>query len=490
MISLGNPNEYWLTRWLFQRALAVIYVVGFATAVNQFRPLLGTRGLTPVPFFLSRVSFWQSPSLFQIHYSDGFATILAWMGLLLALFALGGWSEHFGTPVSAAVWASLWVLYLSFVNVGQTWYSFGWESLLLEVGFLAIFLGARDVAPPVIVIWMLRWVLFRLMFGAGLIKIRGDACWRDLTCLVFHYQTQPIPNPLSWFLHRMPVWLHKAGVMFNHVAELVVPFGYFVPWSPIRYAAGIITIAFQGSIILSGNLSWLNWLTIVLAISCFDDRLLSRIIPLHAPDLSPLTMPHTVMLGLLTLAVVVLSVYPVRNMFSPSQVMNASFEPFHLVNTYGAFGSVGRRRTEVIMEGTDDSVVTQASAWKEYAFKAKPGDPARRPPIVAPYHLRLDWLMWFAGINKYYADPWMLPLVARLLQGDRATLGLMGPNPFPTAPPRWIRARLYEYRFTTAVEKRETGRWWERSFVEEFWPPISLQSPGLMQALEMQGWNR
>src|SRR6185436_5118735 len=213
---LAGSNDYWLTRWLFQRSLAVIYLVAFAAAVNQFRPLLGTRGLTPVPFFLQRVGFWQTPSVFFLHYSDRFAAGLAWAGVGLSVLALSGLSERFGTPASMAVWSLLWVLYLSFVNVGQTWYSFGWETLLLETGFLAIFFGARDVAPPVVVIWLLRWELFRVMLGAGLIKLRGDPCWRDLTCLIYHYQTQPMPNPLSWYFHRLPVWMHKAGVLFNH----------------------------------------------------------------------------------------------------------------------------------------------------------------------------------------------------------------------------------------------------------------------------------
>src|SRR6185369_9782785 len=176
----------------------------------------------------------------------------------------------------------MWVFYLSFVNVGQTWYSFGWETLLLETGFLAIFLGARHVAPPVIVIWMLRWLLFRVMFGAGLIKLRGDPCWRDLTCLNVHYETQPMPNPLSWFFHWGPEWTHRAGVWVNHFSELVVPFGYFLP-QPVASIAAIATIAFQGLIMASGNLSWLNLLTMVLAIPALDDRILGILLPWRPP---------------------------------------------------------------------------------------------------------------------------------------------------------------------------------------------------------------
>jgi hypothetical protein len=487
---MGNGADYWLTRWLLQRSLAVIYLVGFVVAVNQFRPLLGTHGLTPVPFFLQRVSFWKTPSLFYLHYSDGLAMAFAWIGVICSVLAVAGISERFGTPVSTAIWFVMWLLYLSFVNVGQTWYSFGWETLLLEAGFLAIFLGARNVAPPVIVIWMFRWVLFRLMFGAGLIKLRGDPCWRDLTCLIYHYQSQPLPNPLSWYFNRLPAWIDKAGVLFNHLAELVAPFGYLVPFRPIRYTAGIITIAFQGMLILSGNLSWLNWITIVIAFACFDDRILSRVLPVHPGPLEPLALPHQLAVTALVLLVGALSIPPVVNMFSRRQLMNASFEPLHLVNTYGAFGSISRDRYEVILEGTTDTAITPATAWKEYEFKAKPGDVARRPRIVAPYHLRLDWLMWFAALSRDYADPWIVPLVARLLQNDQPTLGLMSGNPFPDKAPVYIRARLYQYWFTTPEERTQTGHWWRRSLADEYLPPISLNMPRLIESLEAQGWVR
>ncbi len=487
LFGADTGAEYWITRWLLQKALAGIYLVAFLVAVNQWRGLLGTHGLTPVPFFVQRVSWQNSPSIFFFHYSDAFASAMAWLGTFLAVLAFLGVSERFGTPVSMVVWALMWVLYLSFQNVGQTWYSFGWESLLCESGFLAIFLGARNTAPPVIIIWMYRWLLFRLMFGAGLIKLRGDSCWRDFTCLLYHYQSQPMPNPLSWYFNRLPGWVNKGGVLFNHVAELIAPFGYFVPLAPVRYAAGIITVLFQGTLILSGNLSWLNWLTIVIAIACFDDRALAHLVPVHAGPIAPIALPHVIALGLLTLVVALLSIRPAMNLLSPRQAMNASFEPLHIVNTYGAFGSISRERYEVIIEGTTDSVITPASAWKEYQFKAKPGDVMRRPPIVAPYHLRLDWLMWFAAIDRGYADPWLLPLVARLLQNDRTTLALMSGNPFPDHPPVWIRAQLYLYQFASPDERRR-GQWWTRRLQQDYLPAISLQTPRFLDYLKQQGF--
>ena len=488
-MNTGGAAEYWLTRWLIQRSLAALYLVAFVVALNQFRPLLGERGLLPTPLFLSRVSFWNAPGLFQLYYSDRAAAVLAWIGALLSLGAVSGLSEMYGTPVSAAVWALLWLLYISFVNVGQTFYSFGWESLLLETGFLAIFLGAPHTAPPTVVIWLMRWVLFRLMFGAGLIKIRGDSCWRDLTCLAYHYETQPIPNALSWYFYRLPMWIHKVGVLFNHFVELVVPFGYLTPIPMVRYAAGALTIVFQGMLILSGNLSWLNYLTIVLALACFDDALLSHILPLKAALVAPRSPVHDVTLVGLALGVAALSIRPVVNMLSEQQLMNASFEPFHLVNTYGAFGSVSRERDEVVIEGTSDSTIGPATQWREYQFRAKPGDPNRRPVLVSPYHLRLDWLMWFAALSPQYAEPWLPRLAAKLLAGDAATLSLLASNPFPGDPPRQVRARMYRYRYTTAEEHRRTGAWWSRALVAEYLPPLSLSDSAFVGALERQGWE-
>ena len=483
-------SDYWLTRLVLQRGLAAIYAVGFLVAINQFRALLGTHGLTPVPFMLQQTRFSESPSLFFLHYSDGFAEALSWSGLVCALLAISGLSERFGTPVSMLVWAWMWIAYLSFVNVGQTWYSFGWESLLLECGFLAIFLGARDAAPPTIVIWMFRWVLFRLMFGAGMIKLRGDPCWRDLTCLVYHYKTQPIPNPISWYLDKSPLWVSKAGVLFNHFAELIAPFGALMPWAYARRTAGVVIVLFQLSIAISGNLSWLNWLSIVIALSCFDDAFLSRVLPVHAAPLHPLATPHQIALGLLAVMVTLLSIRPTINLFSRRQMMNASFEPLHLVNTYGAFGSVSRKRYEVIVEGTADSVVTPTSTWKEYEFKAKPGSVSRRPPFLAPYHRRLDWLMWFIPLDPGYGESWFAPLLARLLENDKPTLSLMADNPFPDKPPAWIRATMYEYRFTTFAERKASGDYWVRTRVGEMTRPLSLRTPGFLEALEAQGWVR
>ena len=366
------------------------------------------------------------------------------------------------------------MLYLSFVNVGQTFYGFGWETLLLEAGFLTIFAGGSAVAPSAVSVWLWRWLLFRLMVGAGLIKLRGDACWRDLTCLDYYFETQPMPNPLSWYFHWLPGSLHRAGVAFNHVAELVVPFGYFAP-QPIAAIAGLVTIVFQLTLIVSGNLSWLNWMTIVLVIPTLDDRWLSWL-PLMPPPLHGTSGMHRIAIYALTVSVVVLSVRPALNLLSPNQMMNSSFDPLHLVNTYGAFGSITRTRNEIVIEGTDDPAPTERTIWREYEFRGKPGDPSRRPPQVAPYHLRLDWLMWFAAMSSPDEHAWFSSLLEKLLQGDPRTLSLLKTNPFPAGPPRYLRGRYYTYRFTTPEERRRSGDWWHRDPNGLYFPPVALQA--------------
>ena len=481
-----TADGYWLTRTVFERSLALLYLVAFLNAVNQFKPLAGQRGLLPVPDWIASVRFRRAPSLFYFVPRDWAFSLAAWTGVALAAIALSGLSAR-SEWSSALVWGLLWALYLSFVNVGQTFYAFGWESILLEAGFYAIFLGSRATAPQFVLILLLRWLCFRVMFGAGLIKLRGDPCWHDLSCLHYHYETQPMPNPLSWYFHWAPEWTHRAGVWFNHFCELVVPFGYFLP-QPAASVAGVLTIAFQILIGASGNLSWLNLLTIVLAIPMLDGRLLARVVPVRPPALHHPAIAHRAVVAALAALVLWLSIRPVRNMLSRRQIMNTAFNPLHLVGTYGAFGSITRTRYEIIVEGTGDAALTQSTDWRAYEFRAKPGAPGRIPPQIAPYHLRLDWLMWFAAMGDYAQHPWFVHFMGKLLEGDAATLGLLRSNPFPDAPPRYVRAHLYLYRFATPAERRRTGDWWTREFLRPYFPPVSLQSGVFRQVLERQGW--
>ncbi|MFE5615573.1 lipase maturation factor family protein [Streptomyces sp. NPDC056524] len=462
--------DYWLSRIVFQRGLAGLYVVAFLSAALQFRALIGERGMLPVPEYLRRVEPRRTPSLFHWRYSDRLFAAVAWTGAALALALVAGAGDAVPLAVSMLWWAVLWALYLSIVNVGQTWYGFGWESLLLEAGFLAVFLGNDETAPPVLVLLLLRWLLFRVEFGAGLIKIRGDRCWRNLTCLYFHHETQPMPGPLSWFFHRLPRPLHRAEVAANHLVQLLVPVLLFTPQPVATVAAGLM-VATQLWLVLSGNFAWLNWLTIVLALSAVDGSLLVGDHPRPDPPVW-----YVALVAAVTALVLVRSYRPARNLLSRRQAMNRSYDPFHLVNSYGAFGTVGRIRDEIVVEGTDEPVPHAGTVWKEYGFKGKPGDPRRVPRQFAPYHLRLDWLMWFAALSPVYARDWFGPFVERLLEGDRDTLRLLRHNPFPDAPPALVRARLYRYRFTTWRELRETGAWWHRTLVREYLPPVGLGS--------------
>jgi hypothetical protein len=484
---MGTHGGYWLTRLLLQRGLGFIYLVAFLVVVNQFRPLCGERGLLPASRFMQYASFRDAPSIFFLWPKDGAFAFFGWCGVLLAVLATTGLSERFGTLVSMAVWLLLWLIYLSFVNIGQTFYAFGWESILLESGFLAIFLGAAHTEPKAVMIWLFRWVLFRVILGAGLIKLRGDPCWRDLTCLDYHFESQPMPNPLSWYFHWLPGWLHKGGVLFNHLAEVVAPFFYFAP-QPLAASAGVLTVLFQGSLIVSGNFSWLNYLTLILAFSAFNDEQLGRVLPLSAPQLAPLSAFHGWLIWCVAILVAFLSIRPVRNLFSRDQVMNTSYNPYHLVNTYGAFGSITRERFEIVVEGTDEAALVPTTRWQAYEFRGKPGDLRRLPPQVAPYHLRLDWLMWFAAMPSPYYDRWFIHLLAKLLVNDTPTIALLQSNPFPVAPPRYVRALHYRYRFTSPQERRRTGCWWQRELAGTYFPPVALDDPAFRATLNKLGF--
>jgi len=496
-----QPHSYWLTRFLILRLLGLVYFVAFLSLAQQILPLIGKNGLLPTDLYLRQAgryfkssfnAFLQTPSLFWMNASDTFLVWMAWLGVVLSLLVLVGFAN-------AILLAALWVLYLSFVHIGQDWYSYGWEIQLLETGFLAIFLcpllDARPFPrrpPPAPVIWLFRWLIFRIMLGAGLIKIRGDSCWRDLTCLVYHYQTQPIPNPLSRTLYFMPLWFHKLGALWNHLNELLVPWFAFGP-RRARHIAGCLLVSFQLILIVSGNLSFLNWLTIVPALACFDDSLLSRVMPRRlvqrakeARESAQVSRSQKFLIPVLLLLVAVLSISPIVNLLSSHQVMNTSFSPLHLVNTYGAFGSVGRERDEILFEGTDDAVVSDQTRWKEYEFNCKPGDPSRRPCIISPYHYRLDWQIWFAAMSSPDQYPWTLHFVWKLLHNDAGTLSLLANNPFPKEPPRYIRAELYRYQF--APRNNPSGAWWERSPIGLWFPALSVEDLRLRRFLAAYGW--
>jgi hypothetical protein len=436
-----------------------------------------------VPGHLTRVGFLDAPSLFHLHYSDWFLRAVTALGIALSLAALSGLCDAGPVGLSVAVWLLLWALYLSIVNVGQTFYGFGWESMLCEAGFFAAFLGPSGVSPSLIPVLALRWMLFRVELGAGLIKLRHDRCWRDLTCLYYHHETQPMPNPLSAYFHRLPRIAHRASVAFSHFVQIAVPFGLFAP-QPIAAIAGGFIIVHQLVLIVSGNYAWLNWLTVILGFTAFSDRTLA----LASPPLAPRSAAFDIALGILAVATALLSIQPTLNLFSKQQRMNYSWNPLHLVGSYGAFGSVTRRRYEIVVEGTDADAISETTTWREYEFKGKPGDVRRRPRQWAPYHLRLDWLMWFLPLSVGVIEDrrqlsilgherWFVRLVEKLLEADPATLALLRADPFRGERPRFVRASFYRYRFAERREQRARGVFWERTYIGEYLRPHSLAEP-------------
>ena len=382
---------------------------------------------------------------------------------------------------------SLWLLYMSIVNVGQTFYGFGWEMLLLEAGFIVAFLGSDQTPPPRTILILLAWLLFRLEFGAGMIKIRGGSEWRDLTALYYHHETQPMPGPLSRQAHLLPKPLHRMEVLGNHFAQLVVPFFLFAPQPLAGIAAGIVIFT-QLWLVASGNFAWLNWMAILLAFAAVSDPVAHAVLPVipldwHASGSgagagagaggaqTPVWWLAVVLA--VTVLLLVLSYWPVRNLLQHRQLMNASFNRWQLGNTYGAFGTVTKMRIEIVVEGTLDAEPDDDSDWREYGFRGKPGDVRRLPRQWAPYHLRLDWLMWFLPLRTVHEE-WFYAFLAKLLEADEPVLRLLRQDPFDGARPRWVRVHSYLYRFASRAEYRETGQRWIRTLLYEAIPPLSL----------------
>jgi hypothetical protein len=464
MDFLQAPH-YQLIKILFERSLAFLYFIAFLSAFNQFPALLGEKGFLPAPKFLKRITFQQAPSLFHWKYSDSLFRSLCVLEMGISLGLTVGLSAMVPIWLHVVLWLVLYGGYISIVSVGQDFYGFGWESMILEAGFFMAFMGPEWVTPNWIPILILRWMLFRTELGAGLIKLRGDPCWRDFTCLYFHHETQPLPNPLSRLFHHSPKSVHRFGVGFSHFVQLVVPFFIFAP-QPVAGIAGALIMTHQMILVVSGNYSWLNWLTIVLGFLCLPD------FATVAPGVSAPLWFQTIQIAVGVFAII-LSIEPAKNLISRHQKMNYCWNRWHLIGAYGAFGSVTKKRYEIVLEGMNEK-----GEWKEYEFKGKPTSLTRTPPIVAPYHLRLDWLMWFLpfsvgvgsqGINVFGFDPWFIHFVAKLLDNDEATLKLIRSAPFPEKP-MFIRAQFYHYQFT---DKGESGVW-KRKLLGEYLPSVSL----------------
>ncbi|MFJ6114520.1 lipase maturation factor family protein [Agrococcus sediminis] len=487
-----------LARQVIQRGTAAIFAVAFLSTLLQFPALLGERGLLPAPRYIAAGGLDGQPSIFRWHYSDSLLRILCLVCIAIALALVAGLPQ-LGPPwLPMLAFLALWIVYLSILPIGQVFYGFGWELLLCEAGFLVAFLGSNATAPPTLAVLLIVWLVFRLEFGAGMIKIRGGREWRDLTALMYHHETQPMPGPLSRWAHLAPAWWHRTEVVGNHVAQLVAPWlllvgvlgaivadavagpggddGTSLGFAAVATGAAAVMILTQGWLVLTGNFAWLNWITIVLAFGAVDDRAVGWLLPdLPLDDAyAPTPAWWSILLAVVFLAYLWLSIPSVRNLASRRQLMNASFNRLRLANAYGAFGTVTKRRDEIVIEGSMADAPT-GDEWVEYPFKGKPGDVRRVPGWFAPYHLRLDWLMWFLALGSH--GPWFRMLLLRLLEADRPTLRLLADDPFDGRRPTWVRARVYRYRFATRAEHRETGQIWMREDRGLLVAPMRLTPP-------------
>jgi hypothetical protein len=389
---------------------------------------------------------------------------------------------------------ALWTCQRSLMAVGGPWYGFGWEPQLAELGFHALFMVPLlslkqfpTMPVPIPVLWTLKWFLFRIMMGAGLIKLRsGDVKWNmnNLTAMNYFYETEPVPNPLTRYLHWMPKVWHKGEVLVNHAVELIAPWLLIVPGLPVQWrrAGGIIQLVFQSVLVSSGNFSFLNWLTMVPAIACLDDALLAKLFS-PSKQLAAATAATTATTSFgrqvaswaFLVLIAQLSVPVIRNLLSKNQVMNSSFDPLRLVNTYGAFGTVGERREELIIS----SAVDLDGPWNEYEFKVKPGNVRRSPRFISPYHHRLDWQMWIAATcQNIESSPWMFNFLVKLLQRDHQVGNLMAVDPWKDAQeaPKYIRVDMYRYHFHKLIKGEKNAPYWDREFVRRVYPRQGIAS--------------
>jgi len=490
------PSHAWV-RFAFLRGLALVYFVAFASFWMQMDGLIGSRGIVPAQnlmaafqenaaqahirlerFHLAPTFAWWSASDPALHWQCG-------LGLACSLALLAGIAP-------AAMLFLLWALYLSLCTVSAPFLNFQWDNLLLETGFLAIFFAplqlwerpSRQARPSALVLWLLRWLLFRLMFESGCVKLMsGDASWWNLTALQVHYETQPLPTWIGWCAHQWPPSFQSFSALVMFLIELLVPVFIF-SGRRLRLAAAGIFAAFQTLILLTGNYAFFNVLSILLCLPLLDDKALMVFRKSAAPEKEPSPASQRAprwpwpVTCCLTLLIVPLTAIPflttagVRQAWPAPVVWLYEWEqPFRTFNGYGLFAIMTQTRPEIIIQGSNDR-----QNWKDYEFKYKPGDLRRAPGFVAPCQPRLDWQMWFAALGGPRANPWFFQFERRLLENSPSVLALLGPNPFPKEPPKYIRALVCEYHFTSSATRRATGQWWRREFKGVFLPPLSLDN--------------
>ena len=491
-----EPPSYVLTRWIFLRMLGVIYLIAFVSLWTQISGLVGSNGIIPVKDFLQVVReqiglerYWLLPTLFWFNASDVFLQFLCGGGVFLSLLLILNLAP-------TAVLFLLWAFYLSLAAICREFLSFQWDALLLEIGFLAIFFAPLQLRPrlysksppSLIVLWLLRLLLFKLIFSSGVLKlVSGDPTWRDFTALTYHYETQPLPTWISWYVDQLPLWFQKASVALMFAIELVAPFLIFAPRRLRFFGCGAI-VALQLLIMATGNYCFFNLLTIALCILLLDDRFWPTRFREKVLGSQKHNQSSTVVLSksrrwpkivTLPIAAIILVITTVQffNVFrvrldwpTPISKLVRILAPFRSVNSYGLFAIMTTSRPEIIIEGSNDGEI-----WLTYEFKYKPGDLKERPHFVEPFQPRLDWQMWFAALSSYQNNPWFINFCVRLLQGSPEVLALLKINPFPDNPPRYIRAVVYDYHFTDFAERRAEGTWWQRELKGLYCPILSLR---------------
>jgi len=442
------PNVIVVT---FLRVLGLIYCIAFVSFGVQASGLIGSRGILPFSVYLKTAheslgawAYWNLPSLLWLYPHD-IALAAVWVaGAVCSLAAVLARGNRGALALCLVLWLSL-------CSVGQDFLSFQWDILLSEAGFLALFADATRVS-----VWLFRWLLFRMMFFSGAVKwLSHDPTWRNFAALTYHYETQPLPTPLAWYMQQLPVWFQKASVGVVFFVELAVPFLFFAP-RRLRRIGAWITIGFQVLILMTGNYTFFNMLTIALAMWLF----------VEAQPHRPKVVPTLAGVAIGTISVLLfLQLFSVPLPPGGPQILRA-VDPLRLVNSYGLFAVMTTTRPEIIVEGSNDGL-----NWRAYEFPYKPGDVNRRPPIVAPYQPRLDWQMWFAALGSYQENRWFVNLMLRLLQGEPRVLRLLAYNPFPKVPPKYVRARVYQYHFTHWGERA----WWTREESGMYFPAVSLK---------------
>jgi len=491
-----EQSDYFLTRWIFLRALGAIYLVAFISLWMQIAGLIGHDGILPTGQFMSAVKqqcdtqgiglerYYLLPTMSWFDASDNFLNLQCAAGTFFAILLIFGIAP-------APCLALLWILYLSFATVSRDFLGFQWDNLLLEAGFLAIFFAppqmlpkfSRETPPSKIILWLLRILLFKLIFSSGCVKLlSGDPNWRNLTALTFHYQTQPLPTWIGWYAQQLPLWFQKISCAFMFAVELGAPFLIFAP-RRIRFFGGAAIIFLQILILLTGNYTFFNFLTIALCLLLLDDFVFQKFAPRKFNELFKFEKSNfhwhwprriTIPLAAIVIAVSFFQIVSMlgvcSNLLFPVAVVDEWLLPFRAVNNYGLFAVMTTTRNEIIVEGSDDG-----ANWLPYEFKYKPGDINRKPEFIEPFQPRLDWQMWFAALGNVQQNPWFENFCKRLLQGSPEILALLDKNPFPNKPPRYIRAELYDYRFTSFAERRATGAWWKREFVGEYLQPVSVR---------------